>query len=178
MQPFVTGVCKSDVESDVPSKCVSAAFCLLSLLEYDHQTDSESRMICLFHHTHFESWVELYQCAATERFHHFSAPLLSPPSLSLYFMGDASESEEYEDSDSESEDPFTSHQARRQTASGSQRGAMAPFYNYPGAGWTPPFSSAPPLPWVTQTHRHKDRQTDRTCWERRSRRRLLLGTNL
>lgn len=73
--------------------------------------------------------------------HHFSAP-----SLSLYFMDDNSESEEYEDSDSESEDPFTSHQARRQTASGSQRGAMAPFYNYPGAGWTPPFSSAPPLP--------------------------------
>lgn len=73
-------------------------------------------------------------------------------------MGDDSESDEYEDSDSESEDPFTSHQARRQTASGSQRGAMAPFYNYPGAGWTPPFSSAPPLPWVTQAHRHTDRQ--------------------
>lgn len=83
-------------------------------------------------------------------------------SPSLSFMDDNSESEEYEDSDSESEDPFTSHQARRQTASGSQRGAMAPFYNYPGAGWTPPFSSAPPLPWVTPTHRHKDRQTDRT----------------
>lgn len=72
-------------------------------------------------------------------------PLLTLP-LSLYFMVSRSESEEYEDSDSESEDPFTSHQARRQTSSGSQRGAMAPFYNYPGAGWTPPFSSAPPLP--------------------------------
>lgn len=89
--------------------------------------------------------------------------VLTHDHLSLSFMDDDSESEEYEDSDSESEDPFTSHQARRQTASGSQRGAMAPFYNYPGAGWTPPFSSAPPLPWVTQTHRHKDRQTDRTC---------------
>lgn len=70
---------------------------------------------------------------------------LTPTFLSL-FMGDDSESDEYEDSDSESEDPFTSHQARRQTALGSQRGAMTPFYNYPGAGWTPPFSSAPPLP--------------------------------
>lgn len=75
--------------------------------------------------------------------HHFTAHSLP---LSLYSMVDRSESEEYEDSDSESEDPFTSHQARRQTSSGSQRGAMAPFYNYPGAGWTPPFSSAPPLP--------------------------------
>lgn len=74
---------------------------------------------------------------------HFTAHTLP---LSLYFMLARSESEEYEDSDSESEDPFTSHQARRQTSSGSQRGAMAPFYNYPGAGWTPPFSSAPPLP--------------------------------
>lgn len=74
---------------------------------------------------------------------HFTAHTLP---LSLYFMAARSESEEYEDSDSESEDPFTSHQARRQTSSGSQRGAMAPFYNYPGAGWTPPFSSAPPLP--------------------------------
>lgn len=64
--------------------------------------------------------------------------------LFLVFIN--SESEDYEDSDSESEDPFTSHQARRQATSGSQRGAMAPFYNYPGAGWTPPFSSAPPLP--------------------------------
>lgn len=72
--------------------------------------------------------------------------LCSHTSLSLSFLDDDSESEEYEDSDSESEDPFTSHQARRPTASGSQRGAMAPFYNYPGAGWTPPFSSAPPLP--------------------------------
>lgn len=65
--------------------------------------------------------------------------------ISPFTDGD-SDSEEYEDSDSESEDPFTSHQARRQTAAGSQRGALPPFYNYPGAGWTPPFSSAPPLP--------------------------------
>ncbi|XP_008284063.1 protein tweety homolog 1 [Stegastes partitus] len=70
----------------------------------------------------------------------FTAILCSLPGAWRSFP---SESEEYEDSDSESEDPFTSHQARRQTASGSQRGA---FYNYPGAGWTPPFSSAPPLP--------------------------------
>lgn len=84
--------------------------------------------------------------------------------LFLSVMDANSESEEYDDSDSESEDPFTSHQARRQASSGSQRGAMAPFYNYPGAGWTPPFSSAPPLPWVTQTLRHTDRQTDKTCW--------------
>lgn len=81
--------------------------------------------------------------------------------LLLSFMGGSSESEEYDDSDSESEDPFTSHQARRQASSGSQRGATAPFYNYPGAGWTPPFSSAPPLPWVTKTLRHTDRQTER-----------------
>ncbi|KAM7383358.1 hypothetical protein PAMP_003019 [Pampus punctatissimus] len=74
----------------------------------------------------------------------FTAILCSLPGAWRSFP---SESEEYEDSDSESEDPFTSHQARRQTASGSQRGAMAPFYNYPGAGWTPPFSSAPPLPY-------------------------------
>uniref|UniRef100_H3CRN5 Protein tweety homolog n=1 Tax=Tetraodon nigroviridis TaxID=99883 RepID=H3CRN5_TETNG len=73
----------------------------------------------------------------------FTAILCSLPGAWRSFP---SESEEYEDSDSESEDPFTSHQARRQTSSGSQRGAMAPFYNYPGAGWTPPFSSAPPLP--------------------------------
>uniref|UniRef100_A0A3Q3SR26 Protein tweety homolog n=1 Tax=Mastacembelus armatus TaxID=205130 RepID=A0A3Q3SR26_9TELE len=73
----------------------------------------------------------------------FTAILCSLPGAWRSFP---SESEEYEDSDSESEDPFTSHQARRQTASGSQRGAMTPFYNYPGAGWTPPFSSAPPLP--------------------------------
>ncbi|KAG7237638.1 hypothetical protein INR49_032084 [Caranx melampygus] len=66
----------------------------------------------------------------------FTAILCSLPGAWRSFP---SESEEYEDSDSESEDPFTSHQARRQTASGSQRGAMAPFYNYPGAGWTPPF---------------------------------------
>lgn len=79
----------------------------------------------------------------------------------LSFMDGGSESEEYDDSDSESEDPFTSHQARRQASSGSQRGAVTPFYNYPGAGWTPPFSSAPPLPWVTQTLRHTDRQTGR-----------------
>ncbi|KAK9513912.1 hypothetical protein VZT92_027412 [Zoarces viviparus] len=73
----------------------------------------------------------------------FTAILCSLPGAWRSFP---SESEEYEDSDSESEDPFTSHQARRQTTSGSQRGAMTPFYNYPGAGWTPPFSSAPPLP--------------------------------
>nr|XP_061813682.1 protein tweety homolog 1 isoform X1 [Nerophis lumbriciformis] len=74
----------------------------------------------------------------------FTAILCSLPGAWRSFPSD---SDEYEDSDSESEDPFTSHQARRQTASGSsQRGAMAPFYNYPGAGWTPPFSSAPPLP--------------------------------
>uniref|UniRef100_A0A3P8WR40 Protein tweety homolog n=1 Tax=Cynoglossus semilaevis TaxID=244447 RepID=A0A3P8WR40_CYNSE len=71
----------------------------------------------------------------------FTAILCSLPGAWRSFP----ESEEYEDSDSENEDPFTSHQARRQTALGSQRGAMAPFYNYPGAGWTPPFSSAPPL---------------------------------
>ena len=93
---------------------------------------------------------------------HSGAHHHSHVSLSVSFMDDHSESEEYEDSDSESEDPFTSHQARRQTATGSQRGAITPFYNYPGAGWTPPFSSAPPLPWVTQTLRHTDRQTDRT----------------
>ncbi|KAI4873562.1 hypothetical protein NFI96_026260 [Prochilodus magdalenae] len=61
-------------------------------------------------------------------------------------VGSVRDSEEYEDSDSESEDPFTSHQARRPTATGSQRGALPPFYSYQGAGWTPPFSSAPPLP--------------------------------
>uniref|UniRef100_A0A3B3SN51 Protein tweety homolog n=1 Tax=Paramormyrops kingsleyae TaxID=1676925 RepID=A0A3B3SN51_9TELE len=53
--------------------------------------------------------------------------------------------EEYEDSDSENEDPFTSHQARRQTAMGPQRGALPTFYSYQGASWIPPFSSAPPL---------------------------------
>ena len=58
---------------------------------------------------------------------------------------------------------------------------MAPFYNYPGAGWTPPFSSAPPLPWVTQTHRHTDRQTDRQterprCSKRREE--VALGCSL
>ncbi|XP_046897777.1 protein tweety homolog 1 [Hypomesus transpacificus] len=73
----------------------------------------------------------------------FTAILCSLPGAWRSFHSD---SEEYEDSDSESEDPFTSHQARRQTAAGSQRGALPPFYNYPGAGWTPPFSSAPPLP--------------------------------
>uniref|UniRef100_A0A8C6SVI3 Protein tweety homolog n=1 Tax=Neogobius melanostomus TaxID=47308 RepID=A0A8C6SVI3_9GOBI len=73
----------------------------------------------------------------------FTAILCSLPGAWRSFPSD---SEDYEDSDSESEDPFTSHQARRQTSSGSQRGATAPFYNYPGSGWTPPFSSAPPLP--------------------------------
>lgn len=71
------------------------------------------------------------------------------------------DSDDYDDSDSESEDPFTSHQARRQTARGSQRGALPPFYSYQGAGWTSPFSSAPPLPWVThaQTHRQTDKMS-------------------
>ncbi|TRY59481.1 hypothetical protein DNTS_017874 [Danionella cerebrum] len=73
----------------------------------------------------------------------FTAILCSLPGAWRSFHSD---SEEYEDSDSESEDPFTSHQARRQTSSGSQRGALPPFYSYQGAGWTPPFSSAPPLP--------------------------------
>ncbi|XP_067305089.1 protein tweety homolog 1 isoform X1 [Pseudorasbora parva] len=73
----------------------------------------------------------------------FTAILCSLPGAWRSFHSD---SEEYEDSDSESEDPFTSHQARRQTATGSQRGALPPFYSYQGAGWTPPFSSAPPLP--------------------------------
>ncbi|XP_076135662.1 protein tweety homolog 1 [Alosa pseudoharengus] len=73
----------------------------------------------------------------------FTAILCSLPGAWRSF---ASDSEDYEDSDSESEDPFTSHQARRQTAMGSQRGALPPFYSYQGAGWTPPFSSAPPLP--------------------------------
>ncbi|XP_035386362.1 protein tweety homolog 1 isoform X2 [Electrophorus electricus] len=73
----------------------------------------------------------------------FTAILCSLPGAWRSF---ASDSEDYEDSDSESEDPFTSHQARRQTAVGSQRGALPPFYSYQGAGWTPPFSSAPPLP--------------------------------
>ncbi|KAL6489557.1 hypothetical protein MHYP_G00032980 [Metynnis hypsauchen] len=73
----------------------------------------------------------------------FTAILCSLPGAWRSFSSD---SEEYEDSDSESEDPFTSHQARRQTATGSQRGALPPFYSYQGAGWTPPFSSAPPLP--------------------------------
>ncbi|KAJ3597698.1 hypothetical protein NHX12_001215 [Muraenolepis orangiensis] len=73
----------------------------------------------------------------------FTAILCSLPGAWRSFPSD---SEEYEDSDSESEDPFTSHQARRQTTVGSQRGALPPFYNYPGASWTPPFSSAPPLP--------------------------------
>ncbi|XP_052350997.1 protein tweety homolog 1-like isoform X3 [Oncorhynchus keta] len=73
----------------------------------------------------------------------FTAILCSLPGAWRSFPSD---SEEYEDSDSESEDPFTSHQARRQPAAGSQRGALPPFYNYQGAGWTPPFSSAPPLP--------------------------------
>eukprot|EP00063_Salmo_salar_P035409 XP_014010244.1 PREDICTED: protein tweety homolog 1-like isoform X2 [Salmo salar] len=73
----------------------------------------------------------------------FTAILCSLPGAWRSFPSD---SEEYEDSDSESEDPFTSHQACRQPAVGSQRGALPPFYNYQGAGWTPPFSSAPPLP--------------------------------
>ncbi|XP_051999439.1 protein tweety homolog 1-like [Xyrauchen texanus] len=73
----------------------------------------------------------------------FTAILCSLPGAWRSFHSD---SEEYEDSDSESEDPFTSHQARRQMVSGSQRGALPPFYSYQGAGWTPPFSSAPPLP--------------------------------
>ncbi|XP_077065829.1 protein tweety homolog 1 isoform X6 [Siphateles boraxobius] len=73
----------------------------------------------------------------------FTAILCSLPGAWRSFHSD---SEEYEDSDSESEDPFTSHQARRPTATGSQRGALPPFYSYQGAGWTPPFSSAPPLP--------------------------------
>ncbi|XP_056458936.1 protein tweety homolog 1 [Gadus chalcogrammus] len=73
----------------------------------------------------------------------FTAILCSLPGAWRSFPSD---SEDYEDSDSESEDPFTSHQARRQTTAGSQRGALPPFYNYPGASWTPPFSSAPPLP--------------------------------
>ncbi|XP_066540144.1 protein tweety homolog 1 isoform X2 [Hoplias malabaricus] len=73
----------------------------------------------------------------------FTAILCSLPGAWRTFSSD---SEEYEDSDSESEDPFTSHQARRPTATGSQRGALPPFYSYQGAGWTPPFSSAPPLP--------------------------------
>ncbi|XP_053537001.1 protein tweety homolog 1 isoform X1 [Ictalurus punctatus] len=73
----------------------------------------------------------------------FTAILCSLPGAWRSFSRD---SEEYDDSDSESEDPFTSHQARRQTARGSQRGALPPFYSYQGAGWTSPFSSAPPLP--------------------------------
>ncbi|XP_046703364.1 protein tweety homolog 1 isoform X2 [Silurus meridionalis] len=73
----------------------------------------------------------------------FTAILCSLPGAWRRFSRD---SEEYDDSDSESEDPFTSHQARRQTARGSQRGALPPFYSYQGAGWTSPFSSAPPLP--------------------------------
>ncbi|XP_051576367.1 protein tweety homolog 1-like isoform X2 [Myxocyprinus asiaticus] len=73
----------------------------------------------------------------------FTAILCSLPGAWRSFHSD---SEEYEDSDSESEDPFTSHQARRQMASGSQQGVLPPFYSYQGAGWTPPFSSAPPLP--------------------------------
>ncbi|XP_036824285.1 protein tweety homolog 1 isoform X1 [Oncorhynchus mykiss] len=73
----------------------------------------------------------------------FTAILCSLPGAWRSFPSD---SEEYEDSDSESEDPFTSHQARRQPVAGSQRGALPPFYNYQGGGWTPPFSSAPPLP--------------------------------
>uniref|UniRef100_A0A8C1D054 Protein tweety homolog n=1 Tax=Cyprinus carpio carpio TaxID=630221 RepID=A0A8C1D054_CYPCA len=73
----------------------------------------------------------------------FTAILCSLPGAWRSFHSD---SEEYEDSDSESEDPFTSHQARRQTSTGSQRGALPHFYSYQGAGWTPPFSSAPPLP--------------------------------
>ncbi|KPP74643.1 Protein tweety-like, partial [Scleropages formosus] len=73
----------------------------------------------------------------------FTAILCSLPGAWRSFPSDL---EEYEDSDSESEDPFTSHQARRQTAMGSQRGALPAFYSYQGAGWTPPFSSAPPLP--------------------------------
>ncbi|XP_037393205.1 protein tweety homolog 1 isoform X3 [Pygocentrus nattereri] len=79
----------------------------------------------------------------------FTAILCSLPGAWRSFSSD---SEEYEDSDSESEDPFTSHQARRQTATGSQRGALPPFYSYQGAGWTPPFSSAPPLPTVLSQH--------------------------
>ncbi|KAJ8287855.1 hypothetical protein COCON_G00005140 [Conger conger] len=73
----------------------------------------------------------------------FTAILCSLPGAWRSFPRD---SEEYEDSDSESEDPFTSHQARRQTAMGSQRGALPAFYSYQGASWNPPFSSAPPLP--------------------------------
>ncbi|MFT7815904.1 protein tweety homolog 1 isoform X1 [Arapaima gigas] len=73
----------------------------------------------------------------------FTAILCSLPGAWRSFPSD---SEDYEDSDSESEDPFTSHQARRQTATGSRHGALPAFYSYQGAGWTPPFSSAPPLP--------------------------------
>lgn len=75
----------------------------------------------------------------------------------LFLLGWSSDLEEYEDSDSENEDPFTSHQARRQTAMGPQRGALPTFYSYQGASWIPPFSSAPPLSWVTDA----DTQTDR-----------------
>ncbi|XP_030640844.1 protein tweety homolog 1 [Chanos chanos] len=73
----------------------------------------------------------------------FTAILCSLPGAWRSFSSDA---EDYEDSDSESEDPFTSHQARRQTATASQRGAPPPFYSYQGDRWTHPFSSAPPLP--------------------------------
>ncbi|MBN3299253.1 TTY1B protein, partial [Amia calva] len=73
----------------------------------------------------------------------FTAMLCSLPGAWRSFPR---ESNEYEDSDSESEDPFTSHQARRQTPAGSQRGVLPGFYSYQGAGWTAPFSSAPPLP--------------------------------
>ncbi|XP_023685896.1 protein tweety homolog 1 isoform X1 [Paramormyrops kingsleyae] len=73
----------------------------------------------------------------------FTAILCSLPGAWRNFPSDL---EEYEDSDSENEDPFTSHQARRQTAMGPQRGALPTFYSYQGASWIPPFSSAPPLP--------------------------------
>ncbi|MBN3315739.1 TTYH1 protein, partial [Atractosteus spatula] len=67
-------------------------------------------------------------------------------SLPGAWRGFSSDSDDYEDSDSESEDPFPSHQARRQTPAGSQRGVLPGFYSYQGASWAPPFSSAPPLP--------------------------------
>ncbi|XP_016347164.1 protein tweety homolog 1-B-like [Sinocyclocheilus anshuiensis] len=86
----------------------------------------------------FQQWLYSFLSALA-----FTAILCSLPGAWRSFHSD---SEEYEDSDSESEDPFTSHQARRPTATGSQRGALPPFYSYQGAGWTPPFSSAPPLP--------------------------------
>ncbi|XP_028677781.1 protein tweety homolog 1 isoform X1 [Erpetoichthys calabaricus] len=60
-------------------------------------------------------------------------------------------SRDYEESEDSSEDPFGSHQARRQTAvSRAGPGEVLPgFYNYPRGCSAPPLSTAPPLSHYT-----------------------------